>query len=74
MEKETIFQKVERELRAKLHEVDDAHTTKSTLLRRIEDLNHEVRSHQAVQERKDSSLKEQSRKIEELEFEIEKLH
>ena len=45
VEKETIFQKVERELRAKLHEVDDAHTTKSTLLRRIEDLNHEVRSH-----------------------------
>lgn len=45
VEKENIYQKVERELRVKLHEVEDAHTAKSTLLRRIEDLNHEVRSH-----------------------------
>ena len=43
IEKENVFQKVERELRLKLHEVEDAHTAKSTLLRRIEDLNHEVR-------------------------------
>ena len=42
-EKESIFQKVERELRLKLNEVEDAHTAKTTLLRRIEDLNHEVR-------------------------------
>ena len=42
-EKESIFQKVERELRLKLNEVEDAHTAKTTLLRRIEDLNHEIR-------------------------------
>ena len=42
-EKDNVFHKVERELRLKLHEVEDAHTAKSTLLRRIEDLNHEVR-------------------------------
>ena len=43
VEKENVYQKVERELRLKLHEVEDAHTAKSSLLRRIEDLNHEVR-------------------------------
>ena len=43
VEKDTIFQKVERELRNKLHEVEDATGQKSGLLRRIEDLNHEVR-------------------------------
>ena len=73
VEKDNVFQKVERELRIKLHEVEDAHTAKSDLLRRIEDLNHEVRQLQAGTERKDSKLKEQTRQIEQLQFEIERV-
>ena len=53
--------------------MEDAHTAKSDLLRRIEDLNHEVRAHQAVHDRKDSTIKEQRRIAEEMKFEIEKL-
>lgn len=53
--------------------MEDANSAKSDLLRRIEDLNHEVRSHQAVQERKDSQIKEQTRQNEEMQFEIERL-
>ena len=73
VEKETVFQKVERELRLKLHEVEDAHTAKSTLLRRIEDLNHEVRQLQATTERRESKMKEQTRQIEHLQFELERV-
>jgi len=43
------------------------------MLRRIEDLNHEVRQLQAVEERKESQLKQQGRTIEELKFECERL-
>ena len=43
VERDTVFQKVERELRLKLHEVEDAHSTKSGMLRRIEDLSPETR-------------------------------
>ena len=64
---------MERELRNKLHEVEDATGQKSGLLRRIEDLNHEVRQLQAVNERKDSQAKEQTRQIEELQFDLDRL-
>lgn len=61
VEKDTVYQKVERELRNKLHEVENANSQKSTLLRRIEDANHEIRQQQAKEERKDSQMKEQVR-------------
>ena len=57
VDKEQSHTRVEKDLRTKLMEIDEAHGQKSNLLRRIEDLNHEVRTLQNEKEKKDSKLK-----------------
>lgn len=57
VDKQNMHARVEKELRTKLSEVEEAHGQKSNLLRRIEDLNFEVRSMQTEKEKKDTKLK-----------------
>ena len=66
--------RVEKELHSKLAEVDETHGQKSNLLRRIEDLNHEVRSLQSDKERKDERLKAHMKQNEELRVDCERLN
>ena len=74
LDKEHVFQKVERELRVKLHEVEDSNQHKSSLLRRVEELNSEVKHLQAGKSNKDQKLKHQVRRNEELQSDMEKIN
>ena len=73
MEKQSAHDRVEKELRTKLSEVEEVNGQKSNLLRRIEDLNHEVRSLQTDKEKKDAKIKAQIKQNEELRLEMEKI-
>lgn len=70
-QKQTIHMQVERELRAKLLEVDDQAQHKSSLLRRIEELNTEVKTLSAAKTQKDQKLNLYVRRIEELQSDLE---
>jgi len=70
-QKQTIHMQVERELRAKLLEVDDQAQHKSSLLRRIEELNTEVKTLSAAKTQKDQKLNLYVRRIEELQSDME---
>jgi hypothetical protein len=65
---------VERELRAKLNEVEDSNQHKSSLMRRIDELNSEVKHLQQGKTSKDSKLKNQMRRNEELLADMEKIN
>ena len=73
MEKQSAHSRVEKELRSKLSEVEEANSQKSNLLRRIEDLNHEVRSLQSDKEKKDAKMKTQMKQNEDLRLELERM-
>lgn len=49
-EKELIFQRVEKDLKKKLEEVEQSREQKSGLMRRVEDLNSEVLTLKQVKE------------------------
>lgn len=55
-EKELVFQRVEKDLKKKLEEVEQSREQKSGLMRRVEDLNSEVLTLKQVKEQKDSKL------------------
>jgi len=65
-EKETIFLKVEQELRNKLLSLEEVTAEKSDLRRRIDDLQSELRHLQTSKLEKEEKLKIQIRKNEEL--------
>ena len=65
---------MERELRAKLNEVEDSNQHKSSLMRRIDELNSEVKHLQQGKTSKDSKLKNQMRRNEELLADMEKIN
>lgn len=49
-EKELVFQRVEKDLKKKLEEVEQSREQKSGLMRRVEDLNSEVLTLKQVKE------------------------
>lgn len=57
-EKELVFQRVERDLKRKLEEVEQSREQKTGLMRRVEDLNSEVLTLKQVKEQKDGKLQQ----------------
>lgn len=73
-EKETIFQRVEQELRNKLVSLEEVTAEKSDLRRRIDDLQSELRHLQTSKLEKEEKLKMQIRKNEELLDQLERMN
>lgn len=65
-EKELVFQRVEKDLKSKLVEVEQTRDQKSGLMRRVEDLNSEVLTLKQIKEQKDSKLQQQIARNQEL--------
>lgn len=73
-EKESIFQRVEQELRSKLHSLEEVTHERSQLRNRIEDLQTELKHLNSIKADKDEKLKAQIHKNEQLLQQLEQIN